>query len=145
MSKRHVDVVPWQGIESVIQVNSNREELGPEEAHGGGISGASRYLTGQPALALDGIIVGQQMCCAGTPPSAEPVSQLQSNAWVALDIEDISRLPSMLCHDPELPAKASVADWSVAQLSAGAANRFEERIAGRGEAHRKHKLNWRIE
>src|SRR5450759_4584342 len=85
------------------------------------------------------------MGCTGMPPSAEPVSQLQSHVWVALNIEDVSRFHSMFSHNPELPAKASVADWSAARLSAVAPNRFEERIAGRSEAHSKHKLDWRVE
>jgi hypothetical protein len=58
-------VAAWQRIESIIQVNSNREELRPEEAHGGCILGATWYLAGQPALALAGIVFGQQMGCAG--------------------------------------------------------------------------------
>src|SRR6266576_1658107 len=48
-------------------------EFGPEEADGSRILGAPRHLTGEPALALVRIIVGEQMRCAGVPASTQPI------------------------------------------------------------------------
>jgi hypothetical protein len=54
---------------SVIQINSNTQELRPEEPYRTSISGAARQLISQPALTLSGVIVGEQMGSARVPSS----------------------------------------------------------------------------
>jgi hypothetical protein len=77
---------------SGVQINPNRDELRPKETYDGRISGAAAYLTGQPALARAGNIVGQHMCCAGVPPSPEPVAQFQAHTGITHSIENVSGL-----------------------------------------------------
>jgi hypothetical protein len=119
--------------------------LSPEEPHSSRIPGAARHLTGEPTLPLSRIIVGEQMRCARVPVSPQPIAQFQPHTRVTRNIADVSRVRAVLCHDPELPANASVAYGSVAWLSGLATDCFQERIPRQRDTNSKRKLNWRVE
>ena len=60
-------VAPRSISASGIQINSNTKELRPEEPYRPCIARAARQLIRQPALALTGVIVGEQMGSARVP------------------------------------------------------------------------------
>jgi hypothetical protein len=80
-------------------------------------------MTSEPALALARIIVGEQMRRTAVLANTQPVAQFQPHVWVARNIADVPYFHAVLCHDPELPANASVAYWSAAWLSDLSCNR----------------------
>jgi hypothetical protein len=61
-----------------VEINSNGEELGPEQPHRPCIPSTARQLTRQPALTLTGIIVGEQVGIARVSSSPKSLSQFQS-------------------------------------------------------------------
>jgi len=97
-------------------------------------------LLRQPALALAGIIIYQQRCCAGVPADAKSFAQLDSHARILRDIADVSGFHSMLGNEPELPANASVTYRSAPRLSGFAADGLQERIPRQGNSQSKEQL-----
>jgi hypothetical protein len=127
---------------SVIQINTNGEELRPEEAHCLRVPCAAGQLTRQPALALNGIIVGEQMSSARVPSSSKSVTQFQSYTRITLDVADVSCLHAVLRHQPELLGDPSVAHWRAAWLSGLATDGFEERVPRQRQTNGERELNW---
>ena len=78
---------------------------------------------------------------AGVPPSAKTFAQLHPHARVLCDIADVSRLHSVLSHDPEPIADSCVAHRSPPRLSSSATRRFKESISGRHDADSKEELH----
>jgi hypothetical protein len=74
-----------------IQVNSNCEQLCSEKTHRSRIPAAPWQMTRQPALALKGIIVGEQMRRTRVPPVPKPVAQSYTYTRIAFDVDDVSR------------------------------------------------------
>jgi hypothetical protein len=60
-----------------VKINSNTQELCPEETNRPRISGAARQLTRQPPLTLTGIIVGEQMGSVIVPRYRSPSRSLR--------------------------------------------------------------------
>ena len=60
-------IIPKESMRCVIQINSNSEELRPEEVHRPRIAGTARQLSCQPALALARIVVREQMRRTSVP------------------------------------------------------------------------------
>jgi integrase family protein with SAM-like domain len=88
----------YSPCQSVIQVNSNGEELRPEEAHCPRVPCAAWQFTRQPALAFAWIVVGQQVRRARVPVVSQPLTQFQPYMRIAVNVADVSRFRSMLCH-----------------------------------------------
>jgi hypothetical protein len=130
---------------STIQINSNGEEAGAEEAHRPRICDAAGQMTSQPALAFGRVIVGKQMGSAGMPACPQSMAQFQPHTRVSPHVEYVSGFHAMLRYYPELLAHSSVADWRAAWLSGFAPRRFEQRIPRQRQTHRKRELNRRIE
>src|SRR6516162_1175754 len=82
---------------------------------------------------------------AGVPANLPPVSQSQSHAWVPRDVADVSGLPTVLRHQPELLADPTVAHWRPAWLSGVTTYGLKKRIARNRQTHGKHELNWLVE
>jgi len=79
------------------------------------------------------------------PARPEPFTQFQSHSRMTHNIEDVSCLHAVLCHDPEPMADARVANRSAASLPGLATAGFEQRIPRRRDAYCKQQLNRRIE
>ena len=43
----------------IVQIDAQGEQVGAEEAHGGGVRGTPRALAGEPALAFARVVLGQ--------------------------------------------------------------------------------------
>src|ERR1700687_580044 len=114
---------------SGVHINPNREQLSTEEADCGRIAGAARQLIREPSLAFAWIIVGKQVGCAGEPASPKPIAQLQAHMRITHNIANVPSSLAVLCHDPKLPSRESVAHGGTARLSRLAAGRFQEPIS----------------
>jgi hypothetical protein len=51
----------------------------------------------------------------------------------------------MLCHQPEPVSDTSIAHWRASWLPRLPSFRFEQRISGQRQTHRKGELDWRVE
>jgi hypothetical protein len=128
-----------------IQVNPNREKLGSEEAHRTSIPGAARQLVRQPSLPLTWIIVREQVRSARVPADSQPVAQLQPYMRITFNVADVSRPHPMLCNKPELVSHTSLAHWRAPWFPSLSSFRFEQRISGQRQPHRKRQLDWRVQ
>ena len=102
-------------------------------------------LLRQPALALAGMVIGQQIGCAGVPAGVQPVAELDSHARILCDVANVPGFGSVLGDDPELIPDASVTHGSAAGLSGLAADGFQERVSRRGNPQNKKELVGRIQ
>src|SRR5690348_1845030 len=64
---------------------------------------------------------------------------------IAFNVADIPRVHAMLCYQPELIFDSSIAHWRAPWLPRLPSFRFEQRISGQRETHRKRELNWRVQ
>jgi hypothetical protein len=130
---------------STIQINPNGEELRPEQADCPRISRAAWQLIRKPALAFAGIVVGKEMSSARVPAESEPLTQFQTYMRVMFNVADVSRLHTMLCHNPEFPSDMPIPYWSAPWLPSLSSFRFEQRISGQRQTQRKRQLDWRVQ
>jgi hypothetical protein len=82
-------------------------------------------LTSEPALTFPRIIVGQKHCGTSAPACAQSFAHFQTDARSADDVANVTGLPAMLSHNPELRANTSVAYRVAPWLSGTAAYGFE--------------------
>lgn len=101
-------------------------------------------LLSEPALALAGIVIEEQMGGALVPGRVESFSQLNAHARICRHITNVCGLHAVLGDEPELLSNASVAHRSAARLSRFAADGFQERVAWRENAQDKQQFDGRI-
>src|ERR1700687_2341972 len=64
---------------------------------------------------------------------------------IMFNVADISRLHAMLRHQPELVSDTSIAHWRAPWLPCLPSFRFEQRISGQRQTHRKRELDRRVQ
>ena len=64
---------------------------------------------------------------------------------IMLNVTDVSRFHPMLSYEPELISETSIAHWRAPWLPRLPSLRFEQRISGERQTHRKREFDWRVE
>lgn len=129
----------------VFQVNPNREQLCPEQAHRPRIRGTAWQLTRQPALALTRVIVTEQMSSARVPAIPYSLTQLETHVRIMPNVANISRLAPVLCYQPELVSKTSIPHWRAPWPPRLPSCRFKQGISGQWQTNRQGQLDWRVQ
>src|SRR5262249_32823820 len=128
-----------------IQIDSNRQQLSPEEADRSSIAGASRKPLCQPTLAFAGIVIRKYVRSSGMPAGPQALVQFQTHPRIRQDVSYVSGVSAMFRHEPELLTQVSIADGNAARLARFASSSFKKCASWDCNTRGKQKFRGRIE